>query len=800
MAVSLPGPLELVILLGLSGFGLPLGIPPQPEDTLMARVAPRECVFYTTWAGTAAPDPNSRNQTEQLLAEPEVQQIIGQLQRQIKAGLGRVADREGPEAPAVLEDLSGLAQTLLTSPATVFLSSVEIGHTGPEISAGAVIKVGDAAPELKTSLLELQTKYLALTAQPVEIAGDTWYRIQPGRGAPPITWGTKGKYLFIGAGEGAVEGILQRARSTAPPDWLAQVRRQLPVERPATLTYVNLKTLMETVLPLTGGRQSRFVDALGFGNVTSLASVTGLDDKGFTAKTLLSLDGEPEGLLKVLAGQPLAPDDLDPIPRDATVAKAARFDADRLFQTILSVADAIGPQARAQLDRSLGRVQEELDISLREDVLKPLGDVWCVYNSPGEGGLVITGLTLVVRLDDAQRLAQTHQKVLNQFQAALARSRGRRRPRVEQFQFAGEDVYFFNARDDDFPLAPAWCLTDDHLIVSTFPQQIKAFLSRGDDYQSLASVHQVARLLASDNRPAVVAYVDTRTLFELAYPFVQMGVQVATSEQAREGIDLNVSILPSAAAIGKHLRPGVVTVRRTEAGIEMTSRQSLPGGNLGSTAPMAVAWLLPAVSSSRQAARRAQSRNNMKMIGIALHNYHDTHRHFPAAYNADENGKPLLSWRVQILPYVEQSALYDQFHLDEPWDSEHNKKLIARMPPVFKAPGSKAGPGKTNYLSVRGESTIFPGKAPIAIRDITDGTSNTIMTVEVNDQSAVVWTAPDDFQPDPENPMKGLVGLRRRGFQAGFADGSVRFIKQSIQADLLRALFTRNGGEVVRDF
>ena len=799
MGIGLFGPLELVILLGLSGFGLPLGIPPQPEDPLMARVAPRECVFYTTWAGTATPDPNSPNQTEQLLAEPEVQQLVAQLRRQIKAGLRQVTDREGPGAPAVLQDLSALAETLLTSPAALFLSSVEIGHTGPEISAGAVIRVGDDAQRLKASLLELHTKYLGPAAQPVEIAGDTWYRIQPPRGAPPITWGTKGKYLFLGAGEGSVEGILQRARSTAPPEWLTDVRRRLPVDRPATVTYINFRTVRKMLVPVIGGpRALAVVDAVGLGNVTSVASVTGLDEEGFTSKTLLGLDGEPQGLLASIAGAPLGPDDLGPIPRDATVAKAARFDADRLFEAILSVADKI--EARREIDRRLGRIEEELDISLREDVLKPLGDVWCVYNSPGEGGLVITGLTLVVRLDDSQRLAATHEKVLKQLKAALDRSTGRRSPRVEQFEFAGEEVYFFNARDGDFPLAPAWCLTDDHLIVSTFPQQIKAYLSRGEDYESLAGEPRVARLLASDDRPGVVVYVDTRTLFELVYPLAQMVVQAATSGLAREGIDLNVSILPSAGAIGKHLRPSVVTVRQTEAGIELTSRQSLPGGDFSSTAPVAVALLLPAVSSARGAARRAQSSNNLKQVALALHNYHDTHRDFPAAYTTDENGKPLLSWRVQILPYVEQAALYERFHLDEPWDSEHNKKLIPLMPQTFKAPGSKTEPGKTNYLAVRGENTIFSGKDPIGIRDISDGTSVTIMTVEVNDGSAVVWTAPDDFQPDAANPFKGLVGLRRGGFQAGFGDGSVHFISQSIDPDILRALFTRNGGEVVRDF
>jgi len=241
----------------------------------------------------------------------------------------------------------------------------------------------------------------------------------------------------------------------------------------------------------------------------------------------------------------------------------------------------------------------------------------------------------------------------------------------------------------------------------------------------------------------------------------------------------------------------VTTVARTRAGIEIVSKQAFPLGNVGASAPVGVALLLPAVQSSREAARRSQSMNNLKQIGLAMHNYHDVHHTFPPAYHTDKEGKPLLSWRVHILPFVEQSSLYQQFHLDEPWDSEHNKRLIARMPSVYRSPNSKAPPGKTNYLTVRGERTIFPGKEAIGMQDILDGTSNTILAVEANDDSAVEWTRPDDFVPDPKNPAKGLLGLRPGGFTVLMADGSTRFLSAGIDADILRALFTRDGGEVV---
>ncbi len=215
-------------------------------------------------------------------------------------------------------------------------------------------------------------------------------------------------------------------------------------------------------------------------------------------------------------------------------------------------------------------------------------------------------------------------------------------------------------------------------------------------------------------------------------------------------------------------------------------------------AAKAMRLVLEPVSAAREAARRAQCTNNLKQIGLALHNYHDSYNGFPAAYSQSKDGRPLLSWRVHILPFIEEQPLYEQFHLDEPWDSEHNKALIEMMPQSLLCPTSTlAGTGKTTYLTPRGKHTIFPGSEGSKIQEITDGTSNTIMVVEANDQNAVIWTKPDDWETGEMPTMDALLGLHPNGFNVLFGDGSVRSLNGTINVDTFRAMLTRDGGEVV---
>lgn len=188
--------------------------------------------------------------------------------------------------------------------------------------------------------------------------------------------------------------------------------------------------------------------------------------------------------------------------------------------------------------------------------------------------------------------------------------------------------------------------------------------------------------------------------------------------------------------------------------------------------------------------------NQFKMLAIGMQNYHDCYTHLPAsAAFRDKQGRPLLSWRVAILPFVEEDRLYKQFHLDEPWDSEHNRTLIEQMPAIYADPDQRhlSRQGKTTYQVPVGPETVFYKNEGTTLREITDGTSKTIMIVEVEPSRAVEWTKPEDWEVDMQDPRRGVERTDRRNFVAARCDCWIQAMPSDISPDELRALLTRAG-------
>jgi hypothetical protein len=202
----------------------------------------------------------------------------------------------------------------------------------------------------------------------------------------------------------------------------------------------------------------------------------------------------------------------------------------------------------------------------------------------------------------------------------------------------------------------------------------------------------------------------------------------------------------------------------------------------------------PAAGRMADAKQRARSQNNLKQILIAIHGYHDANGNFPQNVTT-KDGKPLLSWRVLLLPYLEQEELYKQFKLDEPWDSENNKKLIAKMPSTYRVGFEEKGETKTYYQGFAGASAVFDPSKKITLVNITDGTSNTLAVVEAG--PPVEWTKPEDIPYDPKNALPKLDGPFTNTLIVGAADGMAYALRRDIDEKTMRKLIEVSDGEIV---
>ena len=214
---------------------------------------------------------------------------------------------------------------------------------------------------------------------------------------------------------------------------------------------------------------------------------------------------------------------------------------------------------------------------------------------------------------------------------------------------------------------------------------------------------------------------------------------------------------------------------------------------------MLIALFLPAVQAAREAAKRMQCSNHEKQIVLAFYNYHDTHGALPPLYTVDEEGNPLHSWRVLILPFIEHQELYRQIRLDEPWNSEYNSQFHDAMPSIYVCPSSpvKRLSGCT-YSGIAGGSFLPAKEAGSVIglkfSDVSDGTSNTLAIVEVREPFNWMDPTADVTVEEFADGIKS-GSFHTGGMNAALLDGSVRFIPSAIAPESLRAMATPSGGE-----
>ncbi len=651
--------IPILLLFGGAWF-FPLGVPPLPENPALLKAVPQECLLLLESRGVSEADPASKNEIERLLAEPEVKEFIEVITNTLE-GAARQAMKGG--GAVLAQELPRLVRILLTRPMVLYLGPLKINvGSPPDISGGIVLDAGTQAAEVERSIRALIQVAGLEGGAPVEtVAGADIHTLPLPPDAPPIAWGKQENRIFLGVGTGTAAAIARRLAGEAPggiPQNIAKLRTNLRIERPGLLTHIDVAGILEAFPPELQGQFRPILDALGLNSVGTIAQVSGLEGRGFTSKTLVTTHGDLRGLLAPFRSRPLEKSALQAVPADATVAIAGRLDTELIYREILDTIGRIDPQAREEATRGILDAESELGFRLSEDLFQALGDTWRLYNSPGEGGLLVTGLTLVVDVRDEDRIQRTLDRFASLLTEALARGRPEQGIPPRTIRFQGKTIYTMDlsasARRGDFiPLAPSWCFTEGKLVISLFPQMVKAHLSRKEAAQgetpartgSLADLPEVAELWSEGRAPIAVSWADTRAFFRILYPFVPFLAEMASAELRREGINISSALLPSAPAIEPHLIPAVSAGYRTEEGILLVQKGGMPLA--GGLAPLAMPLFLGLTTTrtyrsdhvatiqrdeamvAQADAMDRQEEANLRMLSQALQLYQVEHGKYP---------------------------------------------------------------------------------------------------------------------------------------------------------------------------
>ena len=330
---------------------------------------------------------------------------------------------------------------------------------------------------------------------------------------------------------------------------------------------------------------------------------------------------------------------------------------------------------------------------------------------------------------------------------------------------------------------------------------VKSRLARGRDALR-------ARLAGRGLAPAVALAVVVGTGRSAVASVVSPTLLRATLQMVTAAGPASAGLSPAVVALTRGVAPNMFTKSSVMAAVAF--------GGLALSGLGVAAWIrTPAVAQdapqapgenrplggldlARQDAGRKQTINHLRQIMLAMYNYASKTNSFPPAAIYGKDGRPLLSWRVAILPFVGEEKLYAEFHLDEPWDSPHNKPLMQRMPGVYRTPNSPAADHATRIQGFQGVGAIFEGTEGVTFADITDGLSNTV--VFTLSETATVWTRPGDLPFIDGAPMPALDETDPQGYIVAFADGSVRNIAKDAKGmpQLLHHMITRKGGEIIQ--
>lgn len=779
---------EILIIMLLFGVGYPVGMPPGELNPVMLQAAPDKCAYFVSWVETVEPTPGSTNPTIQYLSQKSIlrtmrrlDQMLTEIPQSVIFGFGN--DRKS------FELVAPLIREMTRKAVTFYVQDVSI-EDGIVVDIALLMDCKNDRAKIEPMIDDFFSWLAAERNDELEVStidGMTVYEIDDLVSGFPLMYAFNDRYLLVGFGEDAIAN-LKKNMERPTPEWLTKALQELPVDKFCSISYLDLNRVNSTLRPfrLFVPELDRVLTEFGVDHLTNLVAVVGLDEDGMIQKTRIE-SSQPTPMFRSFGSRELTAEEIEVVSPDSYLALTTKLEKRDLLRLLMNSLKATEPNSAKELDELLNTLAGE-DQNFDQLLEKGFDDTLTFYSPPGDGGLFnnwIVGL----EIKDAKIVDDMLQKWSSEV--------------LEFSQFrikAAGDLTFVIAKDDS-PWSPPFCFSvqERHVWLASNPVALKSHLLRA---QKPAGTKLNDRYLAFLNGPrpndaklVSAWFIDEKQMLKSFYPM--FGFLLATTGDDPIGQYFpREHELPSLGEVTNIKHPLITRVLATERSVTFETKKVFPTGDSFSNLAFLTLSSGPIVWDFNFNQIQGVGAR-MNRIGAALESYHRDHGAYPPSYSVSPDGKPLLSWRVHLLPYLGEDGLYNQFNLNEPWDSEQNKPLSTRLPSIFGTDRGEGPAGETGYLAISAKGGFFEmpeqgaDQAPPRGRkmvELGDDANGTILVVNVDQDSRVLWSKPGDFDEITMEPMAKFKRVSGRKFFALMADGKVRKFANTLMPEAFQEL------------
>ncbi len=599
----------LLIVLTGGGLGPMLGLPAGPRDEALIRCPPANTMVYSEWAQRGAGRLDGPG-LEGLIADHEMQEFLEKLETAIIDTVAQETQNAPPEVQAAAETAPRLIREFLNQPGCFYLSyqedNVLTGDSPPAIMMSLlhgvrfalIIDGGKRADAIEKDLLTL-TQLLPEQARKESL--DRLALPLPLPGVPVLVHRHK-QHFILSLGDGVLDGVIAGldgdSHGFGENERFQAGMKKVQFEKTGSFSWADVaqfRTLAQTALEPVGVDVQGMAAMVGLDSLDYIVSATGLEKGQITNRQFIATDGKLNGILKLAAGRAITKEDFNYVPADADFLFALSFNAEEILEEVRKIVGTAGEGPARAVEDALREFQDETGLSVENDIIPSIGDVWTIHNSPESGGILFSGLILSVEVRDHKQALVTYHEVMRLIEENTPgiRVEGRRSRGVElkSQAFMGRTIHYFHTvGEDDFPLAPAFCLTKERLYIALHPQSIKAQLrfTKGKFQRFASRLEGPLKLPEGDL--LCLTYWDAQATAKLLYAIVPYVSQVILTEvQQNTQVELDIFDIPSARGLLPYIGPHSSMVERRKDGIYSTTISGLPvpmGSGMGTLFPV----------------------------------------------------------------------------------------------------------------------------------------------------------------------------------------------------------------------